>query len=38
MTVHALPLIPDVGPFVGYAPEDRDAKRVVGEMLEFLGS
>ena len=38
MTMHAQPLIPRVGPFVGDAPEDRHAERVVGEMLEFLGS
>jgi hypothetical protein len=28
--------IPSVGPFVGDAPEDRHAIRVVGEMLNFL--
>jgi hypothetical protein len=28
--------IPSVGPFVGDAPEDRHAERVVGEMLAFL--
>ena len=38
MTIHAQPLSPGVGPFVGDAPEDRHAERVVGEMLEFLGS
>ena len=38
MTMHAQPLIPGVGPFAGDAPEDRHAERVVGEMLEFLGS
>jgi hypothetical protein len=28
--------IPSVGPFVGDAPEDRHAERVVGEMLTCL--
>jgi hypothetical protein len=28
--------IPSVGPFVGEAPEDRHAERVVGEMLTCL--
>jgi hypothetical protein len=28
--------IPSVGPFVGEAPEDRHAERVVGDMLAFL--
>jgi hypothetical protein len=31
MTMHAQPLIPGVGPFVGDAPEDRHAERVVGD-------
>ena len=34
MTMHGQPLVPGVGPFVGDAPEDRHAERVVGEMLE----
>jgi hypothetical protein len=28
--------IPSIGPFVGEAPEDRHAERVVGEMLTCL--
>ncbi|HWY84442.1 MAG TPA: hypothetical protein VNY10_21345 [Roseiarcus sp.] len=28
--------IPSVGPFVGEAPEDRHAERIVGEMLTYL--
>jgi hypothetical protein len=28
--------IPSIGPFVGDAPEDRHAERVVGDMLAFL--
>jgi hypothetical protein len=31
MTMHARPLIPGVGPFVGDAPEDWHAERVVGD-------
>jgi hypothetical protein len=37
MTLHAQPLIPFVGPFVGDVPEDRHAERVVQMMRDFLG-
>ena len=40
MTMHAQSiraLVPGVGPFVGPAPEDRHAERVVRECLVFLG-
>ena len=37
MTLHAQPLIPGVGPFVGDVPEDGHAERVVQMMLDFLG-
>ena len=41
MTMHTQPVaaraLPCVGPFVGAAPEDRHAERIVREMLAFLG-
>ena len=42
MTMHTQPIaaraLPCVGPFIGAAPEDRHAERIVREMLAFLGA